>query len=560
MEGALITLALARLGFKVDVYDPRDCPRSDNATAWGSSSSSSSSGGFHRIVSDDTVVLNVAALEGLKKLGVSIPQALTREVHGTVWHRGRGAIQLPMKPRHCLVANEKALLIQLLSDCEALNQGGGGGRVAWHWGVRTEFLNTDRCQVVLVESGAAVREVNTVSYQLLIGADGVTSTVRRCLADQVENMECEQTTGGGGGGLSSSSSSSFPPSTKDASGLPTDKGSSNSAGKLCYYQINIPGGDRDLALLNPSWVGKVHTWSGLVKVPMATQPATVHVQALPGPQGDTQGENGDGGSGSVSLTVGVPQRLVQGYEWKAKGALEKALAEGLYGFPSGWLHLIVDELEKRKKWTAFNFRHGTSTRCTTYHGHRTVIVGDAAHSMSPALLLGSSAAVQGALVLIEELSVRFKKKESGSGVSSSSLTDDQAVDEALASYTARWRHEAFSAVDMSEQMYDDLVTTISRKGGIPRRFREPKKQRRIERLTGVENLALFLMAKVLPMLFRPPGVWRTSNTLEKYSKIFRDMRRERESATGALALLGLVASFFIATVLKVLRFGLASII
>ncbi|CAG9466197.1 unnamed protein product [Pedinophyceae sp. YPF-701] len=495
VEGALAALALAKQGFHVDVYDAHASPR-DPAPR------------VNRFTGPSAVVLNGRALEAIESLGATLPDEKVA-IKGGVWHRGRGAVQLPVTDGAMCAVDRRQLILHWMDEIDALPV--GAGKVEYHWGHRMEFLNTEREQAVFVEAGE-VRDVLNVPYRLLIGADGARSAVRRCLNDQVDGFICEQTTG-----------------------------------KLRYYRVRLEGEGHRMGHVRKGWDERVHTWAGLVRVPMATQPATVHVQAVPGCDG------------AAYVTVGVPERLVKGYEWKTDKALTDALTEGLRDFPREWAEAVTVEIRDKKRWT--EFREGSSTRCTLYNGPRAAVVGDAAHSMAPSLLLGASAAVQGVAILVEELAKLPRSVPSMAHSSDRSealaAPGGEAVNTALEAYTKRWRHDAFSAVDMSEQLFSDLRTVVA-KGRVADRFKGGQNKRKIERLTGVENFALLLASRILPFVFRPPGVWRAANTRERYSDIFRDMRRERQAATGALALLAALAATAAALTLRLARAAFAA--
>lgn len=155
-----------------------------------------------------------------------------------------------------------------------------------------------------------------------------------------------------------------------------------------HYSLNLPApaSSRDLP---PSWATKAGIWLCPTKVPSSTTPANLHLSTLPHP------------CGSVRLFVSLPRRLVDAYRKKGAEALASAIMEGSPELPANWAKEIAGAIFAAKGRAPEI--EGATTRGTSYHGAREVLVGDAAHSLVPSLWLSGSATALGVLALVATL-------------------------------------------------------------------------------------------------------------------------------------------------------------
>ena len=148
--------------------------------------------------------------------------------------------------------------------------------------------------------------------------------------------------------------------------------------------------------------------------------------------------------------------------------------------------------------------------------------------MPPSLWLGASAAVIGVVNMARAVAGQL-------GAAGEAGTDGGPT--GVEGYSSRWIHEAFSAVDISEQMFEGPRT----RSRIPRRFR--RRERHIERLHALELRLVMWASTFMPFLVPKPGVWRLIFApRDSFAAIYRTMRVERSLSTRAFIVIGAAAA------------------
>ncbi|PRW58870.1 kynurenine 3-monooxygenase [Chlorella sorokiniana] len=135
---------------------------------------------------------------------------------------------------------------------------------------------------------------------------------------------------------------------------------------------------------------------------------------------------------------------------------------------------------------------GTLTRCSKLASRRVVLIGDAAHSVYPALGQGANAALEGARVLADTL------QEVGTG----------DIEAALAEYSRCWLPSAHAVVELTEEGF----------GGNRRAF--------TLNLKLVQLIAQMLLHKLLPFAVPKPAFFQLNSTNISYAEILQRSRRE----------------------------------
>lgn len=461
LSGLLAALLLGRQGMKVHVYEKLLSPFDVSAAA------------IDAYTSDHEILLTPLALEELDAVGIDLRKMLRPEedfvalkgvaIHSAKTHRSL----LAAHGEESLSVSTTALIKGILKriSSESLP-------VTFHWGTRVEIVNSSRRLAVVSPMGTPgePRQIVNVEYKMLIGADGRSSTVRRCLEDQVEGMAFEQAT--------------------------------DQARHHFFCQAPPASGDHALASLLNSTCG---VWAGPIRVPGSPPPTTMHVSSLPGPRG-------------TYLAAAVAPRFLEACRKRGETGerLAGLVAGALPGMPRAWASALADAMLTTTPKVAAS--QGLTTRGTRYHGPREALVGDAAHAMVPSLWLASSASVLGVVQLARVLA------EVGA--------DAEKAASLLPQYSRAWLHDAFSAAEVSEQIFEDPRP----RSRIPQRFRA--KERHIERLVPVEAAMMLAVSRLAPFLVPPPGIWRLLHSRDSFSAIFRDMRSERSLSTRALLAFG----------------------
>lgn len=135
---------------------------------------------------------------------------------------------------------------------------------------------------------------------------------------------------------------------------------------------------------------------------------------------------------------------------------------------------------------------GTIVRCTKLNSRRAVLVGDAAHSVYPALGQGANAALEGAAVLAATL------REVG-------LDDMEA---AAAEYSRRWLPNALAVADLTEEGFGKNTRAFTLN------------------LKLVQLISQTLLHKLLPFLVPKPAFFQLNSTSMPYATILRRGRQE----------------------------------
>jgi len=510
LSGLLAAHELARQGFAVDVYDRLQAPDGPGD-------------GTDAYTADHAVLLTPAAEEALAGMGLDARGLCDfKEIDGVAIHDNAEHRLLPARAGPGPISvSSRALAGAVLSRLEREY----ASRVSFHWGSRVEVINSGRQLLVvslrdrtgwrraptpplppahppratpplcsprplqvsqslpqtLSAAEQPSRKVTNVKYEILVGADGRGSATRTCLADQVEGLAFETGT---------------------------------EQGHLHFFATAPPA---EGSKLPETWASKCGVWIGAVKLPSSVHSANVHLSTLPHP------------SGAVQVFASMPTRLVEGFKKKTVAELALGIVSALPGLPRTWAEEVAQAVKTLPTGQAASL--GATTRGNAYHGAREVLVGDAAHSMTPSLWLSTSAAIMGVAALSSALA-----PASGDPSRAAAL---------LPGYSKAWLHDAFSAADISEQIFEDPKPPRR----IPSKFR--RKERHIERLAPVETLVMYLASKLFPRLVPAPGVWRLLHTKDRFSDIYRDMRKERSLSSRAFVTVGslaVVALFFVVRV------------
>lgn len=318
--GTLMALALAQMNWNVSVYERRDSYSQNDSTNRRSYN----------------IVLFARGLKALQHVGVTLPMEEIVFLKGNVRHTTKGAKKTPGFSEAVSV-NRNILARHLFQ--EGITR--FPEQIKYYFGHRLEAIDFQQ------KLATFHREENQVSqgFDLLVGADGVFSTVREIMVKQFEGFNCHQNL-------------------------------DEMTFKICQL-----GNATELANATEDWGKCFHTWP-------STQPVTI--LAPPNP------------NGSLTGVLILPQKGEITFE---KIKTEKDV-EALFSakFPDVFSgkpipqEFAQDLLEQKVSFG------GITTTCSALNaGDSVVLVGDAAHSVWASLGQGCNVALESCRILAEIL-------------------------------------------------------------------------------------------------------------------------------------------------------------
>ena len=324
--GALTALYLAQMNWNVSVYERRDAfVQKGEQEKWANRS--------RRLYN---IVLTVRGLEALQQAGIELPADQSVALAGNVRHTRR-SVKVGRQFSQTVSINRDVLAWYLVQSGELRYP----QQITYHFGRRLQAVNFDQRIATFEKENESTEQ----SFDLLVGADGVFSTVRTTMAEQLNGFSFQQ--------------------NRD-----------DMTFKVCQL-----GKANQLSGAAESWGRCFHTWP-------STQPVTL--LASPNPDGSLTGVLILPPTGDLTFETLKTEADVEAF-FRDKFA-------DVFGdnpLPEGFAQHIVDQK------TAYG---GITTTCNTLHtGDRGVLVGDAGHSVWPSLGQGCNLALESCRVLAEKL-------------------------------------------------------------------------------------------------------------------------------------------------------------
>eukprot|EP00798_Chlamydomonas_sp_ICE-L_P016017 gene16017-22155_t len=213
------------------------------------------------------------------------------------------------------------------------------GKIEFHFEADVEAVDFEKNEIAFQQGSSKV----SASYDLLVGADGAGSKVRDSLASYIPGYEVEI----------------------------------NSTGRDYKVYADIPGNVEPPELRDRKGTS-LHLWSNTGGDPFSS--FTAH-------------SNPDGTyTGTFSLAAGKFDEL------KTEEDYMDILKNKFVGIPEDWIKKIPSQLVKTKATPA-----GKRVKCSQLYGPSTILIGDAAHAVSPVFGQGANSSLEDSPVLSKVL-------------------------------------------------------------------------------------------------------------------------------------------------------------
>jgi len=228
--------------------------------------------------------------------------------------------------------------------------------------------------------------------------------------------------------------------------------------------------DKKLWDQDPEYKNKMLTWSSV-------DGSVTRMWAVPNPDGTAQG--------MLTLYKGGFQGLDQAQDYTA------LLSSKFAGVKQEMLTAISASCA-----SAPVSGGGTMVKCSSLYSNNVALVGDAGHSMYPALGQGCNSAIESAAVLAQEL-----RNSAGD------------LQKALSTYSESRLPEVSAAADLSAE-----VIEIDGSKGIVGTFKKA--------LFGLQILSALILNKLAPAIFSPPFLFQVNKVGASYVQLKQRSRRD----------------------------------
>uniref|UniRef100_A0A383WAT6 FAD-binding domain-containing protein n=1 Tax=Tetradesmus obliquus TaxID=3088 RepID=A0A383WAT6_TETOB len=427
--GSTAAMFLARQGFSVDVFERRPEPKQDAVDT-----------GRAYII-----ILIPRGQAALKELGVPLPSQREFITKGTVRHDRKGKVGISREEGN--VTFSRSSLAQYLIDQARQRY---PSQITFHFDSACAGVNIEQRQVSFSAAGGG--QVQR-SYDLLVGADGAGSEVRRALQQHYPDMQV----------------------TIDDSGRE-------------YKVYGGVRGDIEPEEFKKDPGATLHLWS-------SDDPWTT-VTAHSNPDGTY--------SGTFSLKTGGFADLRTAADYEA------LLRKKFVGVPDDWVPAIAQQAAAATPSPA-----GKRVRCSRLDGPGVLLLGDAAHAVTPVFGQGANSALESCKVLGSVLA------EAGGDASrvpqlftSARLADMYALNELDAKAYSFFRRRGLLDPDFLQLLSHVLLGTI--------------------------------LSKLVPFLYGPKPALLKLGSTTPYSTIIAAVKRDSLMAAVGFAALGVWLSFKLA--------------
>jgi kynurenine 3-monooxygenase len=555
-------MMLAAQGFRVDVYDKRPEPR-DDAVDGGRAYVIIAIPRGRKVLDDLGVELTPEAEQALltprpggkktppQKQASAAPAAPPPRA-GTVRHGADGKVTASREDGN--VQLSRSALAQALIDAarDRYGEGGqergggeGGGSVAFHFGWSAEggvdlrrrrvtFSRTDGEDSGEGGDGGDGKEWRVASYDLLVGADGAASAVRAAFAEQQQSPPPSSS--------SSSADDATNPTPPPFSFVVED------TGREYKTYSGAPGGPDFQEPEGLEGAATLHLWR-----PRRPPPSSRGKARWDRFASFTAHSNPDGTySGTMALRKGMFGALGRSRSGGSDGASPAAPAPSDYasllrdafaGVPEAWIAPVSEQLAASKPKGAG--RRILCSRLWDGGKGRAVLIGDAAHGVSPVFGQGMNSSLETAAVLARvlrecgaEAAAARREAVAGGGGAAAPAAVDAALDAAPRRFDAERRDDAHALVALDRKAFSF--------------FGAGPWWDAFQLLAHV--LLGSVLGKVVPWLYggrRKPALLSLGSPEISYGQILSDVRRDAAVVAAGLVALGAWLAARVGVVAKV---------